>query len=213
MVANNNSSNSSLKKNKYLAIAFLVVMVGGSIALTIFFLYNWEYVSRLEGQGYLGLFLISLLAGSPIPIPTPSMILTFTLGSILSPLWVGVVSGLGNALGYALIYVTGRGGLGIFSNVKASDWGVTRLLGKIKIPRILRSPNQVGMVAVFLLAIYPNPFFTPMVLGLGAARFNFTRFMIACTGGKLVMSLVLSYLGYFGLRSLLHYFGAFNIPW
>jgi len=210
---NDGSNNRTSNKGKYLAIGLLVLLVGGSIAIAVFFLYNWEYVTRLEGEGYLGLFLISLLTGSPIPIPTPSMILTFTLGSILNPLWVGVVSGLGNALGYALIYLTGRGGHGLFSNSKASDWGVTRFLGKIKMPRRLGSPKQAGMVAIFLLAIYPNPFFTPMVFGLGAARFNFTRFFLACTAGKLVMSLILSYLGYLGLRSILHYFGAFHIPW
>ena len=216
MVAGSDSNNANSgvsNKGKYVAIALLVLMVGGSIAIAIFFLYNWEYVAQLEGEGYLGLFLISILAGSPIPIPTPSMILTFTLGSILDPLLVGLVSGVGNAIGYALIYLTGRGGLRLFANFKASGWGTARLMGKIKIPRALKSPDKVGVPAIFLLSIYPNPFFTPLVIALGAVRFNFTRFFLACLAGKTVMSLILSYLGYLGLRSLLHYFGVFDLPW
>ena len=212
---NNGGSNNSTPNNKgkWLAIALLVLMVGGSIAIAVFFIVNWHYVALLEGEGYVGLFLISILAGSPIPIPTPSMILTFTLGSILDPLWVGLVSGIGNAIGYVLIYFTGRGGLRLFANVKASGWGVTKLMGKIKMPRALSSPNKVGVPAIFVLSIYPNPFFTPLVIALGAVRFNFTKFFFACLAGKTVMSLILSYLGYLGLRSLLRYFGVFDWPW
>jgi membrane protein DedA with SNARE-associated domain len=47
----------------------------------------------------------------------------------------------------------------------------------------------------------------PLILGLGAARYNFWKFYIVCWAGKTVESFVLSYLGYFGLRNLLRYFG------
>jgi membrane protein DedA with SNARE-associated domain len=67
-------------------------------------------------------------------------------------------------------------------------------------------------VAVFFLSIYPNPILTPMILGMGAMRFHFWRFFLAIFAGKTVQSLVLSYLGYFGLRSILRYFGVVNVP-
>jgi membrane protein YqaA with SNARE-associated domain len=202
----------SSRSKKYIAAALLVVTIGGSAAVAVFLIYHWEYVIQLENEGYLGLFLISLLAGSPIPIPTPSMILTFTLGSLLNPALVGIVSGLGNAIGYALIYMTGRGGFHLLPSFNISDSGLGRFLRKIRMSRLLDSPNRTGMVAVFLLSIYPNPVLTPMVLGMGATRFSFTKFFIACWGGKTVMTLLLAFLGYFGLRSLLHFLGVFNVP-
>jgi membrane protein YqaA with SNARE-associated domain len=205
-------TNESLGKRKYFAVGLLVVTVGGSVAVAVLLIYNSEYVIRLENQGYLGLFLISLLAGSPIPIPTPSMILTFTLGSLLNPVWVGIVSGLGNAIGYGLVYLTGRGGFRFFPNFHVSDSRIGRFLRKIKMARMLDSPNRTGMVAIFVLSIYPNPVLTPLVLGMGATRFSFTKFFLACWAGKTVMTMILAFFGYFGLRSLLHFLGIFHIP-
>jgi membrane protein YqaA with SNARE-associated domain len=202
----------SSRKKKYIAAALLVATIGGSAAIAVFLIYHWEYVIRLERAGYLGLFLISLLAGSPIPIPTPSMILTFTLGSLLNPALVGLVSGLGNAIGYALIYLTGRGGFRFLPNFNVSESGMGRFLKKIGMSRILDAPKQTGTVAVFLLSIYPNPVLTPVVFGMGATRFSFTKFFIACWAGITIMTMIIAFLGYFGLGSLLHFLGVFNVP-
>ncbi len=200
------------KRNKYIGVALLAVTMGGSVALALFLIYNWEYVARLEKAGYLGLFLISLIAGSPIPIPTPSMLLTFTLGSLLNPALVGLVSGLGAATGYALIYLTGRGGFRFLPKFNVSESGIGRFLRKIKMSRLLESPHQTGMVTVFLLSIYPNPVLAPVVLGMGATRFSFWKFSLACWAGTTIMTMVIAFLGYFGLGSLLRFLGVFNIP-
>lgn len=200
------------RKKKYIAAALLIATIGGSVAVAVFLIYNWEYVAQLEGEGYLGLFLISLLAGSPIPIPTPSMILTFTLGSLLNPALVGLVSGLGSAIGYALIYLTGRGGGRFLPKFNVSESVIGRFLRKIKMSRLLDSPNQTGMVSVFLLSIYPNPVLAPVVFGMGATRFSFVKFFLACWGGITIMTMIIAFLGYFGLGSLLHYLGIFNTP-
>jgi membrane protein DedA with SNARE-associated domain len=201
----------SSKKNKYIGATLLVVTMGGSVALAVFLIFHWEYVARLESEGYLGLFLISILAGSPIPIPTPSMILTFTLGSLLNPALVGLVAGLGAATGYALIYLTGRGGFRFLPKFNVSESVIGRFLRKIKLSRILDAPKQTGPLAVFLLSIYPNPVLAPVVLGMGATRFSFTKFFLACWAGTTIMNMIIAFLGYFGLGSLLHYLGVFNI--
>jgi membrane protein YqaA with SNARE-associated domain len=209
----------SLSRRKYVAVGLLAAMVIIGIGGSIFLIWNWKYVSQLEHQGYLGLFLISLFAGSPIPIPTPSMILTFTLGSLLNPAIVGIVSGLGNGIGNAIVYWSGRSGLLFFKNLdisglanKASSSRIGRFLRKIRMPRVLDFANRRGVVTVFLLSIYPNPVITPMIIGMGATRFRFTKFFLACWAGKTVQSIILAYLGYFGLRSLLRFLGVFNIP-
>jgi membrane protein DedA with SNARE-associated domain len=43
-------------------------------------------------------------------------------------------------------------------------------------------------------------------------RFHFWKFFLAIWAGKTVQGLVLSYLGYYGLRSILRYFGVFDVP-
>ena len=202
----------SLRKRDYIAVALLVATIGGSVAIAVFLIYNWQYVIQLEHEGYLGLFLISLLAGSPIPIPTPSMILTFTLGSLLNPVLVGIISGLGNAIGFAFVYLTARGGFRFLPDFDISNSRISRFLRKIRMSRIIDSPNQTGAVAVFLLSIYPNPVLTPVVLGMGATRFSFMRFFLPCWAGKTVMTMILAFLGYFGLRSILNFLGVFDVP-
>ena len=54
---------------KYIAISImaltLIISVGGSVLLV----QHWEYVTMLQNQGLLGLFLIAIFAGSPHPYP------------------------------------------------------------------------------------------------------------------------------------------------
>jgi membrane protein YqaA with SNARE-associated domain len=209
------------RKKKYIAIGLLAAIVIISVGGSVFLIFNWEYVEQLQNRGLLGLFIISLFAGSPIPIPTPSMILTFTFGSLLNPAIVGLVSGLGNGIGNALIYWSGRGGLEFFKSFTVSDqdkpgkeptsW-IGRFFAKLKIQQLLNRARGRVLLTVFLLSIYPNPVLTPMILAMGASRFSFVRFFAAICAGKLVQSMLLSYLGYFGLRSFLRYIGIFDVP-
>jgi membrane protein YqaA with SNARE-associated domain len=202
------------QRNRWVPIAIISATVIISLAGAVLLVFYRKYLAVLESQGYLGLFIISLFAGSPIPIPTPSMILTFTLGSILKPFLVGLVSGLGNAGGNALIFLTGRGGNRIFRNL--INAGATNKPARTRVGRFFQRLSRVpefvsrrAFVAVFVLAIYPNPILTPLVLGMGAFRSSFWRFFLAVWAGKTAQALILSYLGYFGLRSLLKIFGIF----
>ena len=212
-------ANRSSSKKKYIAISVLAATVVISVVGSLLLIWHWRWVEELSSQGYLGLFIISLFAGSPIPIPTPSMILTFTLGSLLNPVLVGLVSGLGNGIGNALIFLTGRGGLLFFQNSdvsapagETSSSRIGQFLRKIGMPRMSDFAKRRAVLAVFLLSIYPNPVLTPMILGIGAMRFRFTKFFLACWAGKTAQSLILAYLGYFGLGSLLRFLGIFNVP-
>jgi membrane protein YqaA with SNARE-associated domain len=208
----------SSRKRQYIAIGLLAAIIIISVGGSVFLIFNWQYVEQLQNRGLWGLLIISLFAGSPIPIPTPSMILTFTLGSLLNPALVGLVSGLGNGIGNALIYWSGRGGLELFKSFGISSQDakptsrVGRFFKKLKIQQLLNRARGRVLLTVFLLSIYPNPVLTTMILGMGASRFSFPRFFVAICAGKTVQSMLLAYLGYFGLRSLLRYLGIFDIP-
>jgi membrane protein YqaA with SNARE-associated domain len=180
------------------------------IGLSVFLIYNHEYVVKLEHHGYLGLFLISLLAGSPLPIPTPSMILTFTLGSILNPLYIGLVAGMGNTIGNIFLYYTGRNGMKAFKDNNQPDSRIGRVMKSERVSRLVASKSWGEMAVVFLMFINPIPVTTPLVFAMGAARFNLTKFLVICWTSKTVQGLLLAYFGHFGLRSLLNIFGVFK---
>jgi membrane protein YqaA with SNARE-associated domain len=208
----------SPRTRKIIALSLLAAIVIISVGGSVFLILNWEYVEKLQEGGLWGLFIISLFAGSPIPIPTPSMILTFTFGSLLNPALVGLVSGLGNGIGNALIYWSGRGGHAFFKSFSVPDEDkeppsrIGRFFKKLNIQKLLNRAQGKVLLSVFLLSIYPNPVLTPMIIAMGASRFSFVRFFAAICAGKLVQSMLLSYLGYFGLRSFLRYLGIFDMP-
>lgn len=206
-------------KGKYIGLSVMLGMLLLSVIGSVFLVLNFQYIAELENQGLLGLFVISIFAGSPLPIPTPTMILTFTLGSILNPVFVALVAGFGNGIGNGLVYLTGRGGFLFFKNLGFSSkpeegrpsW-IKRVMSKLSMPKIRDLARRRAMLSVFLLSTYPNPFVMPIIIGMGATRYKFWKFFLAVWAGKTVESMVLSFLGYFGLRSLLRYMGIFQIP-
>jgi membrane protein YqaA with SNARE-associated domain len=207
----------SSNRGKYIAIGLMAGIILISVVGSFFIIQHWEYISKLERQGFLGLFVISIFAGSPIPIPTPSMILTFTLGSVLNPVLVGLVSGFGNGVGNALIFWTGRGGHTFFKNLNASPSANKTPSSRIgrffkRVSRVPEFARRRILVAVFFLSIYPNPVLTPMILAMGAMRFRFWKFFLTIWAGKTAQSMILSYLGFYGLRSLLRFMGVFDVP-
>jgi membrane protein YqaA with SNARE-associated domain len=211
------------KTGRYVGLSILVGMFFISVVGSVFLVLNFKYIAELESQGLVGLFIISIFAGSPLPIPTPNMILTFTLGSILNPVYVALVAGFGNGVGNMLVYLTGRGGFMFFRNLgvymKKEEGQKTgkqhwtgRIISKLKIPEIQKWAQQRALLSVLIFSMYPNPFLMPIIITMGAKRYSFWRFFLAVWAGKTVEAGILSFLGYFGLRSLLRYFGVFQLP-
>jgi membrane protein YqaA with SNARE-associated domain len=212
------SANEVSQVRRYIAIGILVLVLAISVGGSVLLVQHWEYVTMLESQGLIGLFVIALFAGSPIPIPTPSMILTFTMGSIFNPALVALVSSFGNACGNSLVYLMGRGGLVFFKNLgitgkndnqinNVTPSRFRKFINWLSMPRAKELARKNALWAVFILGMYPNPLLMAVVMGMGASRYKFWKFFLVCWAGKMVESLVLSYLGYFGLRSILHFFG------
>jgi uncharacterized membrane protein YdjX (TVP38/TMEM64 family) len=79
---------------------------------------------------------------------------------------------------------------------------IERLFKKIIGSRLLGITNRRGMAPVFLSCLFPNPLLIPMVLALGAARFKFMKFLLACLAGLTIQAIIVAYIGHFGLRPL-----------
>jgi len=209
-------ANISSNKKKYITGA---LFVAGVIVACVFLVYHWEYVVRFQKLGYLGLFIITLVSGYSIPLPVPYMVFTFTLGGVLNPALVGLAAGTGLAAGGTLLYLTGRGGRRIFPSFSISDpadeayssrWA--RFLRRIRFQRVMHFAHRRGTVAVFVLSVLPNPFFTPMAISMGTMRFRLVKFFFACWAGQIAKTMAIAYLGYLGLGSFLRWLGLFNVP-
>ncbi len=180
-------------------------IIGGvALALTIVscvaVVFYWDYVRQAQQYGYLGAFVISVLAGATVFVPIPGILVVFTLGSVLNPALVGIVSGLGEAIGSIGIYLSGWGGQKAVQNLKSKF--VDRFTDWIR---------RRGEIAVFLMSAILNPLFYPFTAIAGMLRFGLAKFFFLCWAGKALKNTAIAYLGYFGLRSILRWVGVLGI--
>jgi len=133
--------------------------------------------------GYPGVFLASLL-GSLVPfLPVPYLIVVILLSKTLDPLTLGVVAGVGGALGKSTSYILGRSGY-LFSGERTKK--NLKFLGGFV--------GKYGDLGVFVFAVTPLPddlYYVP----LGMVGFPFWRLMLANTAGKVILSTGVAYFG------------------
>ena len=182
--------------------AYILGIVGVvlSLLMAVAVVYFWEFIHTLEGYGYLGAFLISILGGATIIIPVPMLAVIFALGGVLTPYWVGVAAGLGETVGALIIYMTGHGGGAALSNIKYSKI-------QAAYSRLMYWMERRGSWTLFVLSAVLNPFFYPAALAAGAMRFGLRRYFLICLAGKLIKGITVAYAGYWGLRGLLRMLG------
>lgn len=177
------------------------VLIGGlslavTIVLCVLIVQHRDYLDRIAHWGYVGCFFINILASGTLVMPGFGMILTFTLGGVLNPALVGVVAGIGEAIGAIGAYFTGYGGRGLFRGNTNTFY--------LRFNRIVA---RHGSKAVFFMASLLNPIYYPFAVFLGMVRFGWVKFFFATWAGRTVKNVMVAYLGYLGLRSVLRWLG------
>lgn len=146
-------------------------------------------IDLVRAYGYFGIFFVSVL-GSLIPfLPLPYLIIVVLMSRVLNPLELGIIAGIGGALGKTTSYLLGRSGYNIIGKRTKKNLDLLRgLIGKY------------GDLGVFIFAVTPLPDDVYMI-PIGMVRFPFWRFLIANIAGKIVLSVAVAYFGrgYFNL--------------
>jgi len=146
----------------------------------------------LKPYGYLGIFLISLLSSATIIFPIPSAAFVFASGPILNPFFVGLLAGLGAAIGEFTGYALGIGG----RKVMRKKW-------KKDIKNIEKLFQKYGGFFVILFfAATPLPDDLTGVFA-GIIKYPVKKFFIACLIGKVILHLILAYAGFYSTRWIL----------
>lgn len=210
--------NKTEKKKKFWGIGAWLALIGVTITICVLLVIYWRYLARFEFILYVGLLFTAILAGSPIPIPTPCFALTITLGSKFDPFVIGTIAGTGAAIGLMLVYYAARTGRHFLPNLNISDpankiysSAFGRFLRRIKLPNIVAVINRRGMVGVFLFSIFPNPLLMPLLITMGISKYQAWKVAVAAWAGNCVMFLALALIGHYGLGSILRLFGFFKI--
>lgn len=167
------------RRSIYLSIAVTLVMVVGSIAL----LRADVDFTQFASLGYFGLFVVTMLGNATLFLPVPGIAAVFAAGAFLDPIPVALAAGLGSAIGETVGYVIGHGGGEIGRNAR---W----------YPRIEAWFQRYGGIAIFVLALIPNPLFDMVGLIAGVAHYHVGKFIFATFLGKTLRSLILAWLGF-----------------
>jgi uncharacterized membrane protein YdjX (TVP38/TMEM64 family) len=178
---------------------FRIEYVLAAILLALLFAYLLAYfvldmdLDALRRWGYVGIFFIAMAGSATIVLPTPSTVAIFSGGVLLdpvlgipAPLLVGVVAGLGDALGEFSGYALGYAGTDTVKNHRV----YRTFEGWMK---------RNGRLTVFLLSTFPNPLFDIAGAAAGATRMPARAFFLATLAGKIAKDLFLAYGGSFSV--------------
>lgn len=159
------------------------LLIGVALLLTLFaiaFFYFSTDISNLKSYGYFGIFLINMIGAASILLPSPAAASVVGGAAFLEPFlgipawfWVGLVAGLGEAIGEFSGYAAGYGG-----RIMVED--------KPSYLRIKEWMERKGALTLFFLACIPNPFFDVAGLAAGAVQMPMRTFFFAVLPGKVI---------------------------
>lgn len=138
---------------------------------------------HLQGWGYIGLFVLSILGNATIILPVPVILTAFIGGAIFNPFIVGVVVSLGASIGEMTGYLAGMGGKTL---VEGNKKRIERIEGWMK---------KYGLWTLFFLAAIPNPLFDLAGIVAGATGIPIYKYLIVVWLGKLIKFAIFAYLG------------------
>jgi membrane protein YqaA with SNARE-associated domain len=171
----------SRRVRRYIRLLAAVLAISALSAAVLVLPVNW---ALLGNYGYIGVFVITLLASGALVVPVPYLGVIIVAGTFLNPLGVALVAGLGSALGEMTGYILGKSGRAVVPQARwyaALERGMTRFGGPV----------------IFVAAAIPNPFFDVAGILAGASKLPIWVFLPATFLGKSIRFFPLATLGGF----------------
>jgi len=164
-----------------------VLIVIAALAAALYFR---EHLQEFASYGYAAVFVIGLVSSATVILPVPGLAVSSVLGGVFNPWIVGLVAGIGQALGEVSGYLVG------YSSQTLVDENPTYR-------HIQNWMRRHGVLTLFVLSLIPNPLFDLAGIAAGAVRFPMWKFLLSCALGKIVKNMIFALAGYFGITNLL----------
>ncbi len=181
---------SSARSGRWTRILALVA----SLAITVAVLAFRDKIVELKELGYLGVFLVSVLSNATVVLPVPGIAVVFAGGSVLDPLLVGLVAGVGEPLGELTGYLAGYAGSAVIEDSE-------------RFRKVADLVERRGFLTLFVLSMIPNPLFDLAGVAAGMAKYPVARFLLPCWLGKTIKSILVAVAGSISLEWVLRLFG------
>jgi len=170
----------------------LALVLAMGITIVVFLFIDQEQIRRFQQYGYFGIFMTSLIGNASIALPIPSLFFTFIGGGTFNWIIVGLVSGIGEALGESTGYLAGFGGSAIIENHQ------TKLYDRMK-----HWMEKHGMLTIFVLSVVPNPIIDLAGIAAGASKYGYHKFLFSCWVGKTIKTTIFALAGAYSIEWLL----------
>jgi len=168
-----------------------VIAVLAALGAAVYFR---DRLEELEQYGYAAVFLVGLVSNATLILPVPGLAVSSVMGGVFNPWIVGLVGGVGQALGELTGYMAGYSGQTLVDGNPIYD-------------RLTRWMQRYGALTIFVLAIIPNPIFDLGGMVAGTLRFPLCKFLVSCTAGKVIKNIIFALAGYYGIEVLFKLFG------
>lgn len=163
------------------------VALVAAVVVTLAILVFQDEFSGLERLGYLGAFLAMLLTSATVVLPAGGLFVIFLLGgSLPNPVLLGVVAGLGSALGEFTGYLAGYSGHNALARTKLYQ-------------RMHARVERNALLTIFLLAVVPTPLFDLAGIAAGALRLPWWKFFFPTLLGKIIKTVLVALAGAYSL--------------
>ena len=159
----------------------------------------FDAAALIASFGYLGIFLSSLISSLSLFFPLPGFAIAITAGALLDPFWVGIAAGIGSAIGEMIGYPIGRGIHYGYHKRKRQKRKKSKY--EKDILRIIKDwfDRKRGPLIIFIFAVTPLPD-DFVVIFCGIIKYDIKKLFIVLLIGKIIFSLTLAYIGYYGLE-------------
>jgi membrane protein YqaA with SNARE-associated domain len=174
--------------------AVQVLTVVAVIAALCAAVYFRDRLQELKQYGYAAVFLVGLVSNATLILPVPGLAVSSVMGGVFNPWIVGLVGGLGQALGELTGYMAGYSGQTLVDENPTYD-------------RLTRWMQRYGTLTVFVLALVPNPVFDLGGMAAGTLRFPLWKFLASCIAGKVIKNIVFALAGCYGIQATFKLFG------
>ena len=181
-------------KRRYARYLPVSGMLAFSVLVAVLLLVVREPLKGLGGWGYPGAFLIMLINNATIILPAAGHALLVAAAQALNPVLLGLVGGVGAALGELSGYVLGRTGRRV-----VAETGVGRQLRRI--------PGRWFGSALFVFAATPLPFDVAGIVA-GTMGYSVWRFLLWAGLGKIVNTVGIVVAGHYTIGWLQRVVGA-----
>lgn len=191
------------------SIVFALVTLFVVVFLFMFLADNPDFLDNfVKTYGLLGLFIGSIIANATIVLPIPFDILILLIGAnpifigiagsnIVIPLIVGIIAGIGSAIGEMTAYILGLMGVKSAEKLKQREFA--------NIERARKKIRDWGMLFIFLGAFTPFPF-DIVGIAAGLLKYNLYKFFAATLAGKLLRCVLIAYAGFFGIEIIKQFY-------